>query len=72
MKLPLLLLMTIAVLSFAGPPLGTALGIDLNAVDLLDRFAGPSPLHPLGTDELGRDVLLRLFAAEAVARAVRR
>ena len=70
MKLPLLLLMTIAVLSFAGPPLGTALGIDLNAVDLLDRFAGPSPLHPLGTDELGRDVLLRLLAGGRVSLVI--
>ena len=70
MKLPLLLLALIAVLSFAGPPLGTALGIDLNAVDLLDRFAGPSPLHPLGTDELGRDVLLRLLAGGRVSLVI--
>jgi peptide/nickel transport system permease protein len=64
------LLAAIAVLSFAGPPLGTVLGIDLNAVDLLDRFAGPSPLHPLGTDELGRDVLLRLLAGGRVSLVV--
>lgn len=70
MKLPLLLLALIAVLSFAGPPLGTALGIDLNAVDLLDRFAGPSPLHLLGTDELGRDVLLRLLAGGRVSLVI--
>ncbi len=70
MKLPLLLLALIAVLSFAGPPLGTALGIDLNAVDLLDRFAGPSPLHPLGTDELGRDILLRLLAGGRVSLVI--
>jgi peptide/nickel transport system permease protein len=69
-KLPLLLLALIAVLSFAGPPLGTALGIDLNAVDLLDRFAGPSPLHLLGTDELGRDVLLRLLAGGRVSLVI--
>jgi len=69
-KLPLLLLALIAVLSFAGPPLGTALGIDLNAVDLLDRFAGASPLHPLGTDELGRDVLLRLLAGGRVSLVI--
>lgn len=70
MRLPLLLLAAIAVLSFAGPPLGMALGIDLNAVDLLDRFAGPSPLHPLGTDELGRDVLLRLLAGGRVSLVI--
>ncbi|MFO1157113.1 MAG: hypothetical protein U1E43_10220 [Rhodospirillales bacterium] len=31
------------------------------AVDLFNRFAPPSPAHPLGTDDLGRDVLLRLL-----------
>ncbi len=60
MRLPLLLLAAIAMLSFAGPPLGALFGLDPNSVDLLDRFAQPSLLHPLGTDELGRDVLLRL------------
>ena len=70
MKLPLLLLVTIALLSFAGPLLGTAFGLDVNAVDLLDRFAGPSYLHPLGTDELGRDVLLRLLAGGRVSLVI--
>ena len=70
MRGPLLLLAAIAALSFAGPPLGAALGIDLNAVDLLDRFAGPSPPHPLGTDELGRDVLVRLLAGGRVSLTI--
>lgn len=70
MRLPLLLLAAIAALSFAGPPLGAGFGIDINAVDLLDRFAGPSPLHPLGTDELGRDVLMRLFAGGRVSLVI--
>lgn len=67
MRLPLSLLAAIAALSFAGPPLGAALGLDADAVDLLDRLAAPSPLHPLGTDELGRDLLLRLFAGGRVS-----
>ena len=70
MRLPLLLLAAIAALSFAGPPVGAALGLDPNAVDLLDRFAGPSPDHPLGTDELGRDMLLRLLAGGRVSLAI--
>jgi len=67
---PLLLLAAIAALSFAGPPLGDAIGIDLNGVDLLDRLAGPSPVHPLGTDELGRDVLMRLLAGGRVSLTI--
>ena len=70
MKLPLLLLAAIALSSFAGPLLGAAFGLDVNAVDLLDRFAGPSPLHPLGTDELGRDVLMRLLAGGRVSLVI--
>jgi peptide/nickel transport system permease protein len=69
-RLPLLLLAAIAALSFAGPPVGAALGLDPNAVNLLDRFAGPSPDHPLGTDELGRDMLLRLLAGGRVSLAI--
>ena len=37
------------------------LGVDPNAVDLFRRFAPPSAEHPLGTDELGRDLFLRLL-----------
>jgi peptide/nickel transport system permease protein len=37
------------------------LGLDATAVDLFSRFAAPSAGHPLGTDELGRDLLLRLL-----------
>jgi peptide/nickel transport system permease protein len=69
-RLPLLLLAAIAVLSFAGPPVGAALGVDPTAVDLLDRLAGPSPPHPLGTDELGRDVLMRLLAGGRVSLTI--
>lgn len=36
--------------------------VDGLTTDLADRFAGPSPAHPLGTDNLGRDVLARLLA----------
>jgi peptide/nickel transport system permease protein len=33
---------------------------DPNAIDVRNRFAGPSWAHPLGTDDLGRDTFLRL------------
>ncbi|HEV8679053.1 MAG TPA: ABC transporter permease [Stellaceae bacterium] len=70
MRRPLALLAVIAAMSFAGPQIGKALGIDIDTVDLLDRFAAPSLLHPLGTDELGRDLLLRLLAGGRVSLAI--
>ena len=33
----------------------------IGAQDLAHRFAAPSPLHPLGLDELGRDIVSRLI-----------
>ena len=70
MKLPLILLAVIAAASFAAPPVSAVLGVDPNAVELLDRLAGPSSGHPLGTDELGRDVLLRLLAGGRVSLVI--
>jgi len=69
-KLPLLLLAAIAAASFAAPPVSAVLGLDPHAVDLLDRLAGSSSGHPLGTDELGRDVLLRLLAGGRVSLVI--
>ena len=67
MKGPLILLAVIAAASFAAPLVASMLGVEPNSVDLLDRLSGPSPAHPLGTDELGRDVLLRLLAGGRVS-----
>ena len=70
MKLPLILLVVIAAASFAAPLVNAMLGIDPNVVDLLDRLSGPSLAHPLGTDELGRDMLLRLLAGGQVSLVI--
>jgi peptide/nickel transport system permease protein len=67
---PLILLTVIAAASFAAPPVSAVIGVDPNAVELLDRLAGPSAGHPLGTDELGRDVLLRLLAGGRVSLVI--
>ena len=61
------LLLIMAALALAAPWLETLRGIDSEAVDLLARFGGPSAVHPLGTDDLGRDVLARLLAGGRVS-----
>jgi len=54
-------LVALAVLAIAAPVVEGMLGVEQDAVDLLGRFSAPSAAHPLGTDELGRDVLVRLL-----------
>lgn len=60
----------LALAALAAPLVEAALGIDANEVDLLARFAGPTAAHPLGTDELGRDVLVRLLYGGRVSLMV--
>src|SRR5580704_6339612 len=67
---PLVLLGAVAVASLGMPLAALALHADPGAVDLLDRFAGPSAAHPLGTDELGRDLLLRLLEGGRVSLTI--
>jgi peptide/nickel transport system permease protein len=46
------------------------LGVDAEALDIVAQFAPPSAAHPLGTDEVGRDVLVRLLRGGQVSLAV--
>ena len=46
------------------------MGIDPGNVDLYHRLAGPSLAHPLGTDEIGRDLLLRLLEGGRISLLV--
>jgi peptide/nickel transport system permease protein len=64
------LLLLCALVTVAGV-LGTALGVDATAVDLSNVLLPPlTGAHVLGTDELGRDVLMRLLHGGRVSMAV--
>lgn len=63
-------LILLAAAAFAAPLIETSLGLDSTEVDLLARFGPASDVHPLGTDELGRDVFLRLLHGGRVSLLV--
>jgi peptide/nickel transport system permease protein len=50
--------------------ISAGLGIDPDAQDVFNRYAGPSAAHWLGTDELGRDVLVRLVYGTRISLLV--
>ncbi len=54
-------LITLIVIVMLAGIIERALGVDSNDVDLFNRMGAPSSDHLLGTDELGRDVLIRLL-----------
>ncbi len=66
----LVALVLLVLLALAAPVIEAALDLDANKVNLLGRFKPPSAAHWLGTDELGRDLLLRLLYGGQVSLLV--
>ena len=54
----------VLLVTLAAPLLATH---DPDALDVLDRFAGPSATHWLGTDQVGRDLYTRLLYGTRIA-----
>ncbi len=68
--LALATLLALVLLCLAATPLQALLGIDPDATDLLSRYDPPSAAHWLGTDDAGRDELLRLMVGGQISLLV--
>ena len=66
----LLTLLLLDLLSLGAPLLDDLLGLDGQTTNLFQRNQPPSLEHPLGTDEIGRDLLARLLQGGRVSLAV--
>ena len=63
-------LLLLALAAIAAPAIAALIGADSESVDLYHRLTSPTLAHPLGTDELGRDLLLRLLEGGQVSLLV--
>lgn len=68
--LSILVLGTLVAGALLAPWIAAWFGQDVTETDLLSRYQPPSAEHWLGTDEVGRDVLLRLLYGARVSMTV--
>lgn len=66
----LILLSGLLLACFSAPLIGALLNIDATSIDLFNITGAPSVIHPLGTDEIGRDLLMRLLDGGQVSLTV--
>lgn len=69
-RLAVATLAALALAAFAAPWIGQALDLDPADADISSHDLGPSWAHPLGTDEIGRDVFIRLLFGARVSLLV--
>lgn len=70
LALAAMVIAVVALAALAAPVIGWIVGYDPFDTDLLRRYSPPSFANPLGTDELGRDVAMRLLFGARVSLAV--
>ena len=63
-------LVLVAMVLFCGLTANLIVPHDPLAIDIAARFVPPSWLHPLGTDQLGRDLLSRVIMGSRIAMTV--
>ena len=66
----LVLLACLLLACFSASLIGAILDLDATSIDLFNIAAPPSAAHPLGTDEIGRDLLMRLLDGGQVSLTV--
>jgi peptide/nickel transport system permease protein len=64
------LLILLVLFCLSAWPVQAWLGVDSTTTDLLGRFDPPGPVHLLGTDDAGRDVLVRLMTGGQISLLV--